>query len=219
MILPQAQSATVPGGKPNTQIALTARNYSMSQSKPFLTIVSGLPRSGTSMMMRMLEAGGMEVLIDNIRRADDDNPRGYYEFEPVKQTRRDASWIGPAQGKAVKMVYRLLYDLPANFEYRVLFMRRNLDEVLASQKKMLARGDSGDDVPDGEMSELFRAELARFDRWIVSQGAFKIIDVRYNELLANPTPIVAQIAEFLDGGFDQQAMCGVVDPTLYRNRS
>ncbi len=117
------------------------------------------------------------------------------------------------------MVYRLLYDLPANFAYRVLFMRRNLDEVLASQKKMLTRGGSGDDVPDGEMSDLFRAELARFDRWIVAQPAFKMIDVRYNELLADPTPAVARIADFLDGGLDQQAMCGVVDPALYRNRS
>ena len=105
----------------------------------FLTVVSGLPRSGTSMMMRMLEQGGLPVLIDGVRTADDDNPNGYYEFEAVKQTREDASWLEGSEGKAVKMVYRLLYDLPPDRAYRVLFMTRNLDEVLASQRVMLTR--------------------------------------------------------------------------------
>lgn len=191
----------------------------MTGSNGFLTIVSGLPRSGTSMMMRMLEAGGMEVVIDNIRQANDDNPGGYYEFEPVKQTRKDPSWVGPAMGKAVKMVYRLLYDLPVGYSYRVLFMRRNLDEVLASQKKMLTRDGRVDDVADAEMAALFRAELARFDAWIPQQTNLAMIDVDYNQLLADPRPTVATIAEFLGNGLDQSAMCGVVDPALYRNRS
>lgn len=191
----------------------------MSESKVFLTIVSGLPRSGTSMMMRMLEAGGMKVLVDNIRQANDDNPGGYYEFEPVKQTRKDASWVGPAAGKAVKMVYRLLYDLPAGYSYRVLFMRRNLEEVLASQKKMLTRDGRVDDVADAEMAALFRAELSRFEAWIPAQPNFSLIDVDYNGLLADPGPTVLRIAEFLGGELDQSAMCGVVDPALYRNRS
>jgi hypothetical protein len=191
----------------------------MTESNGFLTIVSGLPRSGTSMMMRMLEAGGMDVVIDNIRRANDDNPGGYYEFEPVKQTRKDSSWVAPAMGKAVKMVYRLLYDLPAGYSYRVLFMRRNLEEVLASQKKMLTRDGRVDDVADAEMAALFRAELARFDAWIPQQTNFAMIDVDYNQLLADPRPTVATIAEFLGSSLDQAAMCGVVDPALYRNRS
>lgn len=104
-----------------------------------VTIVTGLPRSGTSMMMRMLEAGGLPVLVDGRRGADIDNPNGYYEFEPVKETRTDASWVEGARGRAVKMVYRLLYDVPAEFRYRVLFMRRDLGEILASQRKMLTR--------------------------------------------------------------------------------
>src|SRR5690242_7444054 len=110
---------------------------SQKASDKFLIIVSGLPRSGTSMMMRMLEHGGIPVLTDRVRTADDDNPNGYYEFEAVKQTRKDPSWLAGREGKAVKMVYRLLYDLPADRNYRVLFMRRKLEEVLASQRTML----------------------------------------------------------------------------------
>jgi hypothetical protein len=190
----------------------------MTQSNGYLTIVSGLPRSGTSMMMRMLEAGGMPVLIDNIRVADDDNPRGYYEFEPVKQTKRDPSWVNSAGGMAVKMVYRLLYDLPADKSYRVIFMRRNLDEVLASQRKMLSRDGRGDEIQDAEMAALFRSELARFETWVKQQPNFSLIEVDYNELLKNAEPIVRQTVEFLDGSVDAAAMSAVVDPTLYRNR-
>src|SRR6516162_10352886 len=102
-----------------------------------ITIVSGLPRSGTSMMMRMLEAGGMPILSDNIRRADADNPNGYYEFEPVKHLSQDSSWLRDAYGKAVKMVYRLLYELPLEHKYKVLMINRRIEEVVASQDAML----------------------------------------------------------------------------------
>src|SRR5687767_1046860 len=122
-----------------------------------ITVVSGLPRSGTSMMMRMLEAGGIPVLIDNVRQPDEDNPAGYYEFEQVKQVRDNTQWLPSARGKTVKMVYRLLYDLPSQFDYRVIFMRRNLDEVLASQQKMLERkGKAGGAATDEEMARLYR---------------------------------------------------------------
>src|SRR5690349_19374505 len=104
-----------------------------------IIIVSGLPRSGTSLMMQMLAGGGVEILTDAIRTADDDNPRGYLEFEPVKKTKQDSSWVPAARGKAVKMVSQLLYDLPPAERYRIIFMSRDLDEVLASQEKMLAR--------------------------------------------------------------------------------
>ena len=102
--------------------------------RPFLTVVSGIPRSGTSLMMSMLESGGMPVLIDEVRGADIDNPRGYYEYEAVKALKHDASWVAQSCGKAVKMVYLLVYDLPPDIEYRILFMHRNIDEVLASQR-------------------------------------------------------------------------------------
>jgi len=171
------------------------------------------------MMMRMLEAGGLQVVVDNLRAADEDNPAGYYEFEPVKQTKQDNSWLDDAQGKAVKMVYRLLYDLPADHHYRVIFMRRKLEEVLASQQKMLERhGKADPSISDEQMAQLFRSQLAKFEQWIAEQRTFEVMEVSYNELLSDPTPIVAQINRFLDGKLDAEAMTTVVDPTLYRNR-
>src|SRR5438046_6429896 len=107
--------------------------------KSYITVVSGLPRSGTSLMMQMLRAGGMPVRTDGFRKADEDNPRGYLEYEPVKRTREDSSWVSDAVGKAVKVVYLLLRDLPDGFDYRVILMRRSLREVLASQSAMLMR--------------------------------------------------------------------------------
>jgi len=186
----------------------------------FITIVSGLPRSGTSMMMRMMEAGGLQVLVDHVRQPNEDNPKGYYEFEPVKQTKKDAAWVQTAPGKAVKLVYRLLYDLPAGFEYRVIFMRRNLDEVLASQKVMLVRdGRVNPAVQDEQIAKLFKSELAQFEAWIAKQPSFKMLEVNYNGLLASPAEQVGEINSFLGGTLNVEAMAQVVDPTLYRNRA
>lgn len=188
-------------------------------SRDYLTIVSGLPRSGTSMMMRMTEAAGLPVMIDEIRTADEDNPNGYYEFEAVKQTKEDPSWLENSQGKVVKMVYRLLYDLPADRDYYVLFMRRDLEEILASQRVMLDRsGAEGGGITDDEMSKLFRAEIDAFYEWHAKQSHIKLINVNYNELLADPQAWATKIDEFLGGGLNVEAMVGVVDPSLYRNR-
>jgi Sulfotransferase domain len=186
--------------------------------RPFLTIVSGLPRSGTSLMMKMLEAGGLPVLVDNVREADVDNPRGYYEFEPVKALKSDASWVAPALGKAVKMVYLLLMDLPSDQEYRILFMRRNLEEVLASQKAMLDRMGKPSPLDDAKMAALFRDGLARFEGWVKDRPNFHVLDVSYNGLVTDPAPIITEVDRFLGGGLDRHAMSRVVDPTLYRNR-
>lgn len=191
----------------------------VAQGQNFLTIVSGLPRSGTSLMMKMLEAGGMPVLVDNVREADLDNPRGYYEFEPVKQTKADASWVAPAVGKAVKMVYLLLLDLPRDHDYRVIFMRRNLDEVLASQKSMLERLGKTSPLIDARMAALFRDGLARFDAWVMGQPNFRLLDVSYNAMVTDPAPFVRDVNQFLGNGLDVDAMTRVVDPSLYRNRS
>jgi hypothetical protein len=185
----------------------------------FLTIVSGLPRSGTSMMMRMLEMGGMPVLIDHIRTADHDNPNGYYEFEAVKRTKQDSSWLDEGAGKAVKMVYRLLYDLPANRSYRVLFMRRKLEEVLASQRTMLERKAAPRDAAsDGQMETLFRRELQSFYDWVPKQNHIELIDVDYNQILSDPLTELDRVHEFLGGAVDLAAMASVVDSKLYRNR-
>lgn len=185
----------------------------------YLTIVSGLPRSGTSMMMQVLCAGGLEALADHQRKADEDNPRGYYEFEAVKRTKQDPSWLMGSHGKVVKMVYRLLYDLPRDYEYRVVFLRRDLKEVLASQNKMLQRlGRNAATVPEDQMEELFRRQLAEFDRWIAGRRNFSILDVEYKKMISDPRPLCEQISLFLDGRLNVEAMIRAVDPTLYRNR-
>jgi hypothetical protein len=193
---------------------------SMTESeRPFLTIVSGLPRSGTSLMMKMLEAGGLPVLVDGVRTADVDNPRGYYEFEPVKRLKEDTSWVAPACGKAVKMVYLLLLDLPPDVEYRVLFMRRNIDEVLASQAAMLRRLGKSAPLDDARMAALFRDGLAKFDGWVKDRPNFHLLDVSYNALVTDAAPVAAEVDRFLGGVLDVDAMTRVVDPTLYRNRA
>ncbi|CAN5661956.1 hypothetical protein BH23PLA1_BH23PLA1_17470 [soil metagenome] len=171
--------------------------------EPFLTIVSGLPRSGTSMMMRMLEAGGLPPLTDHLRVADVDNPRGYYEFEPAKKTRDDPGWLANADGKVVKMVYQLLYDLPSDREYRVLFLRREMAEVLASQRKMLQRlGRDDGGIPDEKMAALFRSQLAKFETWTREQSHLKILEVDYNHMVADPRPQAEAINAFLGGDLD-----------------
>ncbi|MEW4529524.1 MAG: sulfotransferase domain-containing protein [Maioricimonas sp. JB045] len=192
----------------------------MMPNSEYITIVSGLPRSGTSMMMKMLEQGGLPVVTDRLRTADDDNPNGYYEFEPVKKTRDDPSWLPDARGKVVKMVYSLLRDLPANFKYRVVFMRRALPEVIASQNKMLRRhGKDPKPGDDALMMGLFEKELQKIEEWLELQPNFETVYVWYNELLGGPQETVKVINEFCDGVLDEAAMCTVIDPNLYRNRA
>ena len=185
----------------------------------FLTIVSGLPRSGTSMMMRMLEQSGVPLLVDHIRQADEDNPNGYFEFEAVKKTKQDPGWLKESEGKAVKMVYRLLYDLPTNRSYRVLFMRRKLEEVLASQRVMLERKAVSGDTSDEQMKELFASELDAFYKWVAHQHHINLIDVDYNRLQADPLAELQRVNKFLGGDLDVEAMASVIDNSLYRNRS
>jgi hypothetical protein len=185
----------------------------------YVIIVSGLPRSGTSMMMKAIEAGGIKPLVDHVRKADEDNPKGYYEFEPVKRTREDASWLNEAAGSVVKMVYRLLYDLPAGHEYRVIFMRRDLKEVLASQNKMLERsGKPGGGISDDQMEALFAGELANCKKWLAGQANFNVLYINHRDMINDGPGQAQKINDFLDGGLDIDAMTAVIDPALYRNR-
>jgi len=188
--------------------------------RDYVIIVSGLPRSGTSMMMKAIEAGGIEPLIDHIRKADEDNPKGYYEFEPVKKTKEDASWLKDAPGKVVKMVYRLLYDLPADHQYRVIFTHRDLKEVLASQAKMLKRsGKSGGGISDEQMEGLFTAELDKCKKWLAARPNFKVLYINHRDMINDGRSQAEMINTFLAGGLDVDAMASVVDPALYRNRN
>ena len=181
-------------------------------------VVTGLPRSGTSMMMKMLQAGGVEIVTDNVRKADEDNPEGYYEFEKVKRIGEDASWLDEARGKAVKMASMLLYDLPRDRSYKLVFMRRKMDEILASQRKMLERKGTGDEFDDGEMRGLFSRHLAEVESWISRQENMEVLYVDYNEMLLDPLENIQRLKRFLGDDLDEERMAGVVDPSLYRNR-
>src|SRR5713101_7433843 len=134
-----------------------------------IIIVSGLPRSGTSLMMQMLDNGGVAVLTDNIRAADTDNPRGYYEFEKVKKIKQDSSWLPETRGKAFKMVSQLLYDLPTSERYRIIFMERDLDEMLISQEKMLKRLNRAA-VPRDDMKRFYNLHLNKLREWLSQQN-------------------------------------------------
>ena len=185
----------------------------------FITIVSGLPRSGTSMMMQVLDAGGMPVFTDHIRTSDEDNPKGYYELECVKKTKSDSSWVPKAVGKAVKVIYRLLYDLPKDYEYRVILMRRNIDEVLVSQKTMLERiGHKDANVNEGKLAELLGKDLEKSCRWIANQDNFSVISVHYEDMVRSALPQCRLVNRFLGGSLDLDRMASVVDASLYRNR-
>lgn len=185
-------------------------------------IVSGLPRSGTSMMMQMLHRGGLPVLTDAIRSADEDNPRGYFELERVKQTRDDPSWLDEAHGKVVKLISRLLLELPPpapeRVRYKVIFMRRDLDEVLRSQKKMLERRGEDTTQNDDEIKELFVAHLEEIESWLRGRSDIDVLFVSYGRMVTEPRPGAERINRFLDGVLDVEAMLSEVDPDLYRNR-
>lgn len=172
------------------------------------------------MMMRMIDAGGIPALTDHVRQPDDDNPRGYFEFEPVKRTKEDPSWLNQATGRVVKMVYRLLYDLPPDRQYRVVFMRRKLEEVIASQDVMLSRrGRGGGGLSKEKLISLFGNQLREFEEWVARQNNFRILYVHYNDTIKQPQATVNAVNEFLGGHLDTAAMLRVIEPDLYRQRA
>jgi hypothetical protein len=184
-----------------------------------ITIVSGLPRSGTSLMMQMLEAGGMPLMTDNIRKADEDNPQGYYEFENVKKIKEDASWLEDCHGKAVKMVSMLLYHLPQHYQCNVIFMKRELAEMLASQKLMIERqGQERGQESDQEIAENFEKHLHRMENWLAEQPHMQVLYLKYNDIISDPIHYAQAVNRFLGGGLEEEQMARVVDNSLYRKR-
>jgi len=198
-----------------------SRFFEKTGNQPFIPIVSGLPRSGTSLMMSMLAVGGLEVLTDHLRTPDDDNPVGYFELEDVKKLLAgEHSWLARSNGKAVKVISTLLPYLPNGYHYRIIFMHRAMEEVLASQRKMLInRGETPDKVSDDQMAEMFAKNLQQSEHWINSQAHATRIDINYRQLINNPGPLIAEINIFLGGGLDEEKMLGVINPSLYRQRS
>ena len=182
--------------------------------RSYVTVVSGMPRSGTSLMMQMLDAGGIPALTDHRRAADAHNPRGYFEYEPVKRLAQDASWIEAARGKAVKIIYRLLEHLPSGFDYRVIFMERDLAAVFASQREMLrTRGDAAVEQQEEQIIRAFAEEFARARRWLDAQPHIRTLTASYADLIGNPARCAKELSRFLDG-LDEAAMAAVVDPRL-----
>lgn len=168
-------------------------------------------------MMQMLHRGGMEVITDGQRIADDDNPAGYYEYEPVKMLQRDATWLALARGKAVKIISQLLFDLPTTEQYAVVLMQRNLDEVLASQDKMLARRGQKAASHD-VLRSAFESHQVKLGKWLSEQSNFRVLKVDYASLIGDPQAHARQIAEFTGHSLNVDEMATAVDPSLYRNR-
>ena len=185
-----------------------------------VTIVSGLPRSGTSLMMQMLDAGGMPVLSDLERPADESNPKGYFELEAVKGSANDVSWLEKANGKAVKVIAQLLKFLPDDYQYKVIFMERDMNEVLHSQQTMLGRMQPGRD-PNSfpvTLAKSFEKALERTKAWEQKQANVEMIRVNYHHLLENPKEVSESIYQFLGVKLDPGVMAKVVDPSLYRSK-
>jgi len=188
-----------------------------------ITIVSGLPRSGTSLMMQMLEAGGMAVLSDGERQPDKDNPKGYLEWERVKQLKKDASVIAEAEGKVVKVISEFVQSLPAGHEYRIVFMQRPLPEILKSQDEMLRRRGNADSIASSSaetyaIEEFFQKHLLEMNKWVAGQENMKMLRVHYHRVLREPRPVAEEVAVFLQVPLDIDAMVKQVDGSLYRNR-
>jgi hypothetical protein len=186
-----------------------------------VVIVSGLPRSGTSMMMKMLEAGGVPIMGDAERGADIDNPKGYFEYERVKDLEKetDKSYVRDGRGQALKVISFLIKDLPDDNDYRVIFMRRNLDEVLASQGKMIDRlGTSDSSASDEAMKEAYRNDIVRTRLMCKKSPHMELIEIHYSETVADPAVSVRKVNAFLDGRLDEGAMLAAVDKSLYRNK-
>ncbi len=185
-----------------------------------IVVVSGLPRSGTSMAMGMLEAGGLAIVTDGLRAADASNPKGYYEFERVKDLDKsgDHAWLADARGKAVKIISFLLTHLPESYDYQVIFMQRDLDEVLASQNTMLAsRGEAGG-ADDTRMRALYEEHLAQVERFMKNRSCFSTLNVPYAHVVAEPRAEAARISAFVGGRLDVEKMAAVADRSLYRIR-
>ncbi len=184
-----------------------------------ITIVSGLPRSGTSLMMQMLDAGGLPVLSDGERKADTDNPKGYLEWERIKQLPKDPNLIAEAEGKVVKVISQLILSLPVGHEYRVVFMQRPLPEVLKSQDEMLRRRGNADSITDNSAFEdAFQRHLIEVNKWLAGQANVQVLRVHYHRVLREPKAVAEEVAAFLQVLLDINAMVGQVDGSLYRNR-
>ncbi len=184
-----------------------------------IVVVTGLPRSGTSMLMQAVTAGGVPPLTDNLRAPDEDNPRGYFEFEPATRLRTDRSWIPRARGKVVKLVLPLLPYLPPGELYRIVLIQRDLSEVAASQHTMLERLQRSGQAAALSETELQRAYLGHEEevaRWLESRQEIAVLSLDYDRLLGDPRSGAARLAVFLGSSFDSDPAAAAIVPQLRR---
>lgn len=183
-----------------------------------ITIVSGLPRSGTSLAMQLLVAGGLPVLTDGARRADENNPRGYFEFARVLRLGAgDTAWQTEAEGRAVKITWPLLAAVPSTWPVRIVWMERAVEEIVASQAKMLARaGQPAEDA--AQLQRAFAAMREQAKRWMAARREVAVIVVNHATLLGSPATEAARLAAWTGGNLDVAAMAAAVDPALWRER-
>lgn len=193
-----------------------------------IIVVSGLPRSGTSMMMQMLAAGGVPIVSDGVRTPDESNPAGYLELEAVKTLDKpgDRRWLTESRGRAVKIVSALLEHLPPSHNYQVIFMERPLADVLVSQDAMLARrraaGEIGADASPVETSLLvaeYERHLRRVRTFLARRAGFEVLTVSYGDTVTSPRATAERVARFLGRPLDLEAMAASVDPRLHRSRA
>jgi predicted AlkP superfamily phosphohydrolase/phosphomutase/tetratricopeptide (TPR) repeat protein len=199
----------------NTDRVIYHQTILDTKMRPQMTIVSGLPRSGTSMMMQMLLAGGCDILTDNIRQSDDNNPKGYLEYEPVKSLLKDNTWLPEQNGKTIKVIMQLLGSLHPGCDYKIIFMERELDEVMMSQQKMLGKPA---ETFNTKLKDTFEQQKEKNRAWLEGQANMDVLYINYSDVVDNPQDQIERIEMFLEKTLDKEAMKKAVDKSLYRNK-
>ena len=167
-------------------------------------LVSGLPRSGTSLMMQLLEAGGLPAMTDAERAADIDNPRGYYEWEAIKQIGKKPELLDDpvVEGRAIKCISMLLRYLPPQHQYKVIFMTRPIAEVVASQAAMTTRlGTKGADLEPQQLERGLRAHREDVRKWATVAPHIEWLEIAYPALVREPAAAIAEIVQFVGRSF------------------
>lgn len=199
----------------NTDRKELHENFLKNNMRPQMTIVSGLPRSGTSMMMQMLHNGGADVLTDNLREQDINNPKGYFEFEPVKKLLKENSWLKEQNGKTIKIILQLLNALDMSCDYNIIIMKRDLGEVLLSQQKMLNKANA---TLNTKLMTTFEQQWEKITSWLSGKPNIKVLYVNYSDVISNPQKEAERVNLFLNEKLDVTKMIQSVDASLYRNK-
>lgn len=185
------------------------------KTKNTIIIVSGLPRSGTSMMMQMLTSGGLTALTDDVRAKDTNNPKGYFEYEKVKSLGQNADWLHLAQGKVIKVIAQLVPFLPNQFDYKIIMMHRDIKEILTSQQKMLGKDTA---VIPFALADIFTKQLQETEQFIASRSNMEVLPIHYKQVIDAPLEQANNIASFLNMDLNVNALIDSIDQKLYRNK-